>query len=134
MLKNALILAALSSTMGLLGCDLADKISGVTETEYINEGTLCWGDEGLTVDFNLCLSSSCDTLAESYCTTSYADNTLTVESYARVESMNGTCTADCGMPTATCTDMPLIEDSSTVTVSYGDAEMPLDDLSECGWY
>ena len=58
----------------------------------------------VTVEFDLCLSSSCDTLMESSCEFTRDGDELTLTGLALVESQTkGACTSDCGRVSAQCT-------------------------------
>lgn len=115
----------------LLGA-IACSVTTSRVIDHNNTGEVCFADGNLVVDFNVCLSSSCDTLVESSCSTELVGNTLMVESFASVERESGGCTQDCGILTAPC-DMPDIDDTSTVTITYGDTSTALDELPDCTW-
>lgn len=98
------------------------------ETEHVDEGRACLesaqdGVNVVGVDFEQCLSSSCDELLESSCTTTLEGTTLTIEAAATIRSKGGTCTADCGLVTASCETPPLA--AGTYTVVYGGGSMEL---------
>jgi hypothetical protein len=106
-----------------------------TETNtLVDSGALCTQEDGtLKVDFQTCLSSSCDTLLSAVCTATLDDDLLTVTATAEIESqIGGMCTDDCGFVEASC-DGPYIEDTSVVRVSYGGSTVPFDDLEACAW-
>lgn len=108
----------------LAGCP--DPVTTATITD---EGTACLGDEGaIEVTFPGCLSSSCDTLTSATCTAELVDGVLVVHGEAVIESQGDVCTDDCGIIQATCA-APLIEDPSTVVISYAGVETPMD--AEC---
>ena len=111
----------------LTGCPAEPEI-----VEFVNEGALCLSNGDLVVDWQTCLSSSCDTLTDDTCTATLTSGTLVVESYGRIESdvAAGTCTSDCGFASATCT-LPLIEDPATVTVEHGSTSTLLGDIPDC---
>ena len=127
--------ALLCLTLSLAGC--ADK---VTEATYTDEGTACLdapeadGAAVITVDPDLCLSSSCDSLTSAACTATVDGDTITVTSTFVVESSGDTCTADCGMPTATC-DLGALP-AGTYTVVYGGVEttVAVPTTEECSAY
>lgn len=101
----------------------------VTTTTITDEGTACVNDEGdIQVTFPGCLSSSCDTLTSATCTAELVDGVLEVHGEAVIESQGDVCTDDCGIIQATCA-MPLIEDPSTVELSYAGQQTALD--AEC---
>ena len=90
-------------------------------------------DGDLIIDFQECLSSSCDTLLSSSCSASLDEDVLMVTGAAEIESYVDTvCTDDCGFVGATC-ELPLIEDPATVTVSYGGVDTPMEEVPDCGW-
>lgn len=108
-----------------------------TETEINtleDSGALCTKEDGtLKVDFQTCLSSSCDTLLSAVCTATLEDDLLTVTATAEIASqVGGACTDDCGFVEASC-DGPYIEDTSVVRVRYGGSTVPFDDLDTCAW-
>ncbi|MCB9674521.1 MAG: hypothetical protein H6737_05350 [Alphaproteobacteria bacterium] len=112
-------------TLILAGCP-----DPVEVTEFTNEGVICWSQGELIVDFQTCLSSSCDTLTDATCTATLENGVLTIESYGRIESQGNECTDDCGFASATC-ELPLIEDPSTVTVEHGTSSVAMDDIPDC---
>ncbi|MDP2310591.1 MAG: hypothetical protein Q8P18_31520 [Pseudomonadota bacterium] len=110
----------------LAGCP---EGSGVTTTTTTDEGTACLNDAGeIQVTFPGCLSSSCDTLTSATCTAELVDGVLVVHGESIVDSEGDVCTDDCGIIQATCA-APLIEDPSSVMLSYAGVETPLD--AEC---
>lgn len=118
-------------SVGLLaGCPI---VGGVDVTEFVDEGELCIGSDGrLVVDWQTCLSSSCDTLTDATCEATLDGGTLTVTSYGRIESSGTTCTDDCGFASAAC-DLPTVEDPSTVTVAHGTTSVGLDAIPDCAF-
>ena len=96
------------------------------EATYTDEGTACLdapeadGAAVVTVDPQVCLSSSCDTLTFSDCSVTVINDTITVTSTFVVVTEGDTCTDDCGMPTATCDAGALA--AGTYTLVYGGAE------------
>ncbi len=107
------------------GCDTPEPPDVL---ELTDEGSLCLQNDTLFVDFETCLSSSCDTLAEATCSTNVADGTLSVQSYARIESQGEDCTADCGFASASC-ETP--DDTSDLTVEYAGDTVPFDEIPNC---
>lgn len=103
-------IALLALTLGAsaLGCGESE-----TETSYVDVGTACISGEPdashtVTVDFETCLSSSCDTLLESTCSAELVGNELKITAEATVLSKtSGPCTLDCGRAEATCETPPL---------------------------
>lgn len=111
----------------LVACD---GTGGTTVTVLDNQGTACVDEAAGTVqiDFETCLSSSCDTLEGASCNATWSGDTLTVTSTASVVSTGGDCTADCGFATASC-DLPDGVDVDAGTLSYGGAEVALADAA-----
>lgn len=123
-MQRATLLALL-----LTGC----PPSGPAVTEIVDDGTFCIGEFGdYSVDFDVCLSSSCDTLVAAECTGELnADGTvLTLTSYARIESEGETCSADCGQVIAVCS-LPTISSTDGLTVVFGDQELSFRNLGGC---
>jgi hypothetical protein len=96
--------------------------------ELNDQGSLCLQNDTLYVDFETCLSSSCDTLAVATCSTNVVDGTLSVTSYARIESQGDECTADCGFASAIC-ETP--DDTSDLSVAYGGDSLPFSEIPDC---
>lgn len=118
---------AMLMLFGLIGCP-GDPVE---VTEIVDTGALCrLPDGGIQVDFETCLSSSCDTLTDSTCTATLDGDVLTLASYARIESQGTACTDDCGFAMATCT-LPAIADPSAVTVEHGTTSVALDAIAAC---
>ncbi len=95
----------------------------VVETEHVNTGQACVSGSPdqpheIAVDFQQCLSSSCDELLDASCTVTVEGNTLTIESTATIRSSGTECTADCGAVATTCTTPPLA--AGTYDVVYDD--------------
>lgn len=105
-----------------------------TETTNLTDvGTLCWNETGdLEVDFQQCLSSSCDTLLAAECTTSLDDDILLVTATAVIDSVVGVaCTEDCGAVTAIC---PITDDwieGAQIRARYGTVDTPLEQIPNC---
>ncbi len=78
------------------------------EQDYTNQGRACVSGEAdaaveVEVDFNVCLSSSCDELVDAECTATWNGETLEVEASGTVRSKTNTdCTLDCGQALVTC--------------------------------
>jgi hypothetical protein len=88
-------------------------------TETLTDvGVACLHSDGtVRLDFETCLSSSCDTLISATCAGSLDGDTLTITSEAVIESQGEECTDDCGFVGATCTgDAPAIADGVTVSI------------------
>ena len=74
----------------------------------------------LNVEFNTCLSSSCDTLVDSSCEASVEGDVIEVSGLASIDAqVNGACTLDCGLATASC---QLEVANGTYTIRSGDVE------------
>ena len=68
-----------------------------------NQGTACIQDGTVRVDFDQCLSSSCDQARGLSCEGTVEGNTLTVTSVGEVVSqVDGNCTNDCNGAVVTC--------------------------------
>jgi hypothetical protein len=102
----------------------------VTTTDLVDEGTACVDGTEVLVDFNHCLSSSCDTLVDEVCTATLDGTTLTVTASATVESVGNECTADCGFAQVRC-DLPEGWEAAT-TLSYGGESQAID--AECAGF
>ncbi len=116
-----------------IGCIGGTK--GEVETnEHIDEGLLCWASDGaLIIDFQQCLSSSCDDLLSAECTVTEEGDLLVVHGSAVIESqVGGECTDDCGFVEATCT-LPEAEDPSQVRVRYAGQDLPMEEIPDCFW-
>ena len=83
-------------------CALGCTEPAPTVVEFVNEGALCLDGSQIVVDWQTCLSSSCDTLTDSDCTATLDNGVLTLDSYGRIESQGAECTDDCGFASATC--------------------------------
>ncbi|MEZ4318780.1 MAG: hypothetical protein R3F61_14800 [Myxococcota bacterium] len=120
--------AALVLFTALTACNVVDPVD---VTEFVNEGTLCTNANGdVVVDWQTCLSSSCDTLTDAECTATLDGTDLALESYGRIESQGLECTDDCGFAVATCT-LPTIADPTQITVTHGTTTVTLSDLPDC---
>jgi hypothetical protein len=93
------------------------------DNEHENVGFACLLGEPdtayeVTVDFEQCLSSSCDELVGSSCMVTIDGTTISIEAFATIRSKTGqtACTADCGAARATCQTPPL--PAGTYTVQY----------------
>jgi len=95
---RAIILASLSA-LTLFACDMEPE---ERRTDISDKGTACLDGAEVKVDFNTCLSSSCDTLEGASCTATLSGDTITVTSSGTVVSVGDECTADCGFSTTTC--------------------------------
>lgn len=104
--------------------------TGKTSTTYTNEGTACVDEDAgvVRVDFQLCLSSSCDTLIDASCTATWSNGSLTVQGAATVESQGNVCTDDCGFVQTSC-DLPAEADLTSGVLSYGGVQTDLADAA-----
>ena len=100
-------------------------------TESTDEGLLCFQADGvLVVDFQTCLSGSCDTLSDATCSVTLAGATLTVESYLRIEHLtHAECDTSCGLTVAEC-QVPLTEELE-LDVVYGDTTVLWSEIPDC---
>lgn len=118
----------------LLGLALGACAAG--DEEHVDTGRACvLGDPGqvheVTVDFDLCLSSSCEEIVESSCTATLDGSTVTIEASATTRSNNRRqCTLDCVSPLATCQTPPLAE--GMYTLVYGEDQVPLTVTADSG--
>lgn len=110
---------------GLVACG-----TGKTETVLTNQGVACVDEAAGTVevDFQGCLSSSCDTLLSAECTATWANGSLTVEATAVIESQGNVCTDDCGFITTAC-DLPDGVDLDNGVLSYAGLQTDLGDAA-----
>jgi len=110
---------------------LTAACNGSSDTVLDDVGLAC--AEGIadaalpvTVDFQSCLSSSCDHLQSAECTVTLDGTTLTVEATATIhhpDNPTNTCTADCGSAFAEC-ETPILAEG-TYTLVYGDQSTEL---------
>ena len=102
--------------MGITACGTAEPEDGVefVRADVSNMGDSCIDRESLVVDFDQCMSTSCDRLVDASCTGTVNGDTLTVTSMGAIETRaNETmCTLDCREPFIECT---VSGDLSTVT-------------------
>lgn len=105
----SLVLAA------LFACDDEPEVRTETLTDV---GVACLHSDGtIRLDFETCLSSSCDTLVSATCAGSLDGDTLTITSEAVIDSQGDECTDDCGFVGATCTgDAPAAVEGITVSI------------------
>lgn len=117
------------SLLLLAACD-----GGPTVTELVDVGEVCIDsqDGSYVVDFQTCLSSSCDTLVSAECSGTLDGDTLTITATAVIESEGNVCTDDCGFVQASC-ELPTLSDTSNLTVVYGEQSGPFQQLSTCGF-
>ncbi|MDP2305093.1 MAG: hypothetical protein Q8P18_03620 [Pseudomonadota bacterium] len=103
---------AITLLFALLACDS----EGWEPIIQVDEGTSCLeaatadGTGTITVDANVCLSSSCSRNATASCAATLDGTTITVTSEFAWEEATGEtldCTADCGMLAASCDVGPL---------------------------
>jgi hypothetical protein len=102
-----------------------EKKEPVIETvEHVDVGTACVSGSAdqpheVKVEFNICLSSSCDELASASCTVEQSGTELKVSGKATVRSdrgPDGICSTDCIRPGAVCKTPALA--AGTYTLSY----------------
>jgi hypothetical protein len=114
-------LSILMFTLTLTACGPAEP--EVRTTDVSNQGTACIQDGAFIVDFDRCLSSSCDTLVGASCEANVDGDTVTVTSAGSIESLTGpdvSCTTDCGFARVECT---LTGDLGGVTtIAYAGSE------------
>jgi hypothetical protein len=111
-------LALLALALLVTGCDPDVE---PTETSLDNLGSVCISEAAVRVDFETCLSSSCDTLSEESCTVTLEEDVLVVTSVATLTTQGDECTADCGFSVVTC-DLPSGWEAAT-TLSYGGTDV-----------
>ncbi|KIG15131.1 hypothetical protein DB30_05831 [Enhygromyxa salina] len=124
--STSIVLGALVLIASSLGC------TEPIETIYVNEGVACVSVENgtdyiVTVDFPVCLSSSCDTLVKSSCDVQILFDAagpeprkhLLIHARATVRSESGSCTADCGLVQEVC---ELNVSDGDYTLVFGDHE------------
>lgn len=127
------VLVGLAATLAsLVSCSEAQRRT------YRDRGTACLGvgDDSafldcservipeevplrVSVDFDVCLSSSCDTELHAACRTSRSGNVVTITAEAAVEFGGGTCTLDCNSVSTVCELEPL--PAGTYELRYGEA-------------
>jgi hypothetical protein len=103
--------------------------TGCTEILLLdNTGTACVDEANaeVFVDFQTCMSSSCNTVLSRSCTATVDGDTLVVTSAAEVESQTGpgNCTLDCMTVSVAC-DLPEGWEATT-TLSYGGETQAVD--------
>jgi hypothetical protein len=113
---------AISLLLSLFACDV---VEGWKPVSMVDEGASCLeaatadGTGTITVDAEVCLSSSCDREATGSCTATLDGTTITVTSEFAWEEATGpvACTDDCGMLATTCDVGPL--PAGTYTIVHG---------------
>lgn len=125
----------IATTLLLAGCPVEPEVEWVEETQS-NEGTACLTGEAdgagtITVNADVCLSSSCSRAAEGSCTATVDGTTITVTSEFSWEEATGdvACTDDCGSLSTTCTtdalpagDYTVVHGSSSETISIPNSD------------
>lgn len=106
-----------------------------TVSEEVDRGVLCFDEQSnLIVDFQTCLSSSCDTVTEATCAvtldTSSGRDTYTVTTTLRIESEGQTCTDDCGFTTTQCAE-PLIDGVGDPQITFDGTTVDYFSLPQC---
>ena len=81
------------------------------------------------IDFEGCLSSSCDTLDAAECILTEDGSGLSVSGTAEITSQGDVCTADCGFVTASCSLPDGTTDDTTLT--YNGSTTTVGELEEC---
>jgi hypothetical protein len=71
----------------------------------------------VSVDFDTCTSSSCDTVLSATCRASVSGSVITITAEAVVQSESGVCTNDCGSVAASC-KLPALA-AGTYELRYG---------------
>ena len=122
--KTFIIAAVICSLLGVAGCAADGAFQH--EESLDNKGTVCVKDNKVRVDFQTCLSSSCDTLEGALCVATMQGESVVVTSTATRVTKGNTCTSDCGFARVTC-DLPSGADKAT-TVIYGGSSKPIDTL------
>jgi len=104
--------------------------SGKTQSTLRNQGVACVDEAAgeVVVDFQTCLSSSCDTLLSAECTATWSNGSLTVEASAVIESQGNVCTDDCGFVTTSCA-LPDDTDLTDGVLSYAGLQTDLADAA-----
>jgi hypothetical protein len=137
-LPHCLALVALITNLGCTPTEKSDAPNGKDEkqgegktdeptiktVDHADVGTACVSGSvdqphEVTVDFGICLSSSCDTLVAASCTVEQSGVDLKVSGKATVTSdagPDGICTTDCRRAAATCS-VPALA-AGTYTLSY----------------
>lgn len=109
----------------------------------IDEGTSCLeaatadGTGTITVDADVCLSSSCDRNGTSSCEATLDGTTITVTSEFSWETATGigvACTDDCGMLSAACDVGPLPEGTYTIVHGTETTTVTVPTTEECGGF
>lgn len=117
----------LFGALGLVGCAGDPEPSVV---EFHDEGTLCRQGSDLLIDWETCLSGSCDTLTVAECAVSLEGGVLTLTSHGEITSVGTECTADCGFAQVLC-ELPEIPDPAAITVEHGATTVDLDAIPAC---
>jgi hypothetical protein len=110
-----------------IACDPA-VVGDPVETTLDDQGTACVSDAAVAVDFQTCMSSSCDTLVDASCEATLDGEVLTITSTGTHVSQGGMCTDDCGQATVSC-DLPDGWEAAT-SLTYGGASQAVDAV--CG--
>jgi hypothetical protein len=110
------IFLALLPLSFLVACDdKGDDSAGSGTTSTWTEGQLCLESGVFAVDFQGCISSSCDTVQSANCTAALDGTTLSVTAEAVILTVGDECTADCGLVEAGCA---VPDGSEGATVSF----------------
>ena len=98
-----------------LACSIVSEQK--TTTTLTDVGTACLASDTIQVDFETCLSSSCDTLVSATCTAELQGDTVVVHAEAVIESEGNECTDDCGFVSAECA-LPEGADPTSMLLEY----------------
>jgi hypothetical protein len=104
----------------LFACE-EEPIRPLRIVDLVDEGVACIDGDQVLVDFQQCLSTSCDTVRTSSCAATLEGDTLTITAAAQIASLPGSnlaCSTDCGLVEARC-DLPEGWEAAT-TVVYGE--------------
>lgn len=108
----------------LVGC-ASPPVTNILE----DVGIVCLSGGEVVIDFQGCLSSSCDTLDSAVCDVTGDAVALELSGTAQITSQGDVCTTDCGFVTADC-DLPTDVTDAT-TVSYAGETTTLGELDDC---
>jgi hypothetical protein len=129
---------ALASLAFFAGCPPGSSQEDWQPVSYADAGDVCFSQAGsdvqITVTVSECMSSSCTRNFEGTCsaTSTGSDVALTSDVHWEENVGAGTCTADCGIPMATCTLSGLAD--GTYTVTFGDQtfDLTVPATDDCG--
>lgn len=104
-----------------------------TIERFEDTGVFCFDTTQGTyaVDFQTCLSSSCDRVIEASCTIESENGVLVVHATAEVErATSGTCTDDCRFLRPSC-ELPDLDDTEGIDFVYGSTRTDISDIPSC---